>query len=121
MLAECQTIGLHFNLRGEDDEDVHPHTEIGEPPKLGESTDLTNDEASNREDEQAYDEAKFFFRELTNTHAVAENKKTNVQEELQTLENVGKIPRPLAVDTEGNVSIALQGVAVAIEGEEHLP
>ena len=120
-ISDTSENGIDVHSRGNDDENVHPYTEVSKPPELSQGTDLANEEASDRENEQANDETQIFLRELTDTLAIAENEQADVQEELQALEDVDKVSRPLAVNAESNVSVVFHGVAITVEGKKHFP
>lgn len=100
---------------------VEPHCDVGQPTEFLQSTDLAEDEASQGPDQAADDVAELELGGLRQSLAVGDNDQTDIQEQLNALQNVKEVAHPWAVHSESHVSEATQRELVRVETKEGIP
>ena len=101
-------------------DDVDPDGSVCDPTKTLESTNLPKEHTKNCPDDTADDVADVAV-DLVKTLSVTDDNNTNVEEQLDGLQNVECMASVGAVDAESDVSVGLQRVSMRVEGEEHVP
>ena len=105
----------------EDYKKVEEHRARSQPTKSLQCSNLADQTSCNGANNNAYDEAQIAFRQLADGLATAQDDQGNVEEKLERLQHVASVSEPRAVDAEGNITISLHRVAVAVELKKHAP
>ena len=82
---------------------------------------MAQDTTSDGTDQDAYNETEVSGRHLTDGLPARDDDQTDVQKELERLEDVANMTGPLAVNAEGNITKVAHRVTVAIHLDEHPP
>lgn len=109
------------NLPDEQDQQVNPHSEVRQPAKSLQGSNLSNDHAGSHEDNETCDKANALFGDLRDRLAVGQNQDGNCEQKLDSLEKVDTVTGPAAVDAEEAVGVRLHGIFVGIHIHEYLP
>ena len=117
LLSEQRTSLCVLNVedsRGKNDEQVQEHCPGRQPTKSLQRADLSNNATSDHAHNHTDDETKVAFRQLADTLATAENNEGNVEKELERLQDVARVTKPTAVDTEADVAVSFHGVTITV-------
>ena len=96
----------------EDDEEIHPDGRIGQPSEILQGSDLSQDHTGEGPDDAEHDEASVEIGDLGQTLAVGDDDNSDVEEQLDGLEDIDAVAAYCSIDTECNISIGLERVLV---------
>lgn len=100
---------------------VEPDSKIGNPTELLEGTNLTNEETNNGPDQTADNKAEFELGDLRQSLSVGDDNQTNVENKLDTLQDVDQVAHPGTKETETEVTKVTNGVVEGVKTQEHVP
>lgn len=102
-------------------DDIDPHSSISQPSELLQGANLAQKKANERPDQTADDKAQLELGGLGQCFTVGDNDQTDVQQQLNALQDVEEMSDPRPVKTETEITEAAYGELVRVKAEKRFP
>lgn len=111
----------HDTHANKHDHQVECNGKVGQGAQLVECSNLAQDETYTHPNQAAHDIAEVELGHLRDRKTIADNKKTNANDQLNGLEEVDCIAEPRSPDAESKITVVLGWEFVRVNVHESLP